>query len=100
MNVALFKALLAFLPALVLLFGALVLYARRKTFYSFLQLFGAGCLVLVPITHVFEALHIFPWMHWGLEHSPGHYLDLSGAALGLTLFPFGYLLHAVTKRNP
>jgi hypothetical protein len=26
-------------------------------------------------------------MRWGLEHSIGHYLDLSGAVLGLTLFP-------------
>lgn len=99
MNVALLKALLALLPSLVLLFGALILYVRGKTFYLLLQVFGAGCLVLVPITHVFEALHIFSWMHWGLEHSAGHYLDLSGAALGLTLFPIGYLLHAVTKRN-
>lgn len=100
MNPALLKALLALLPSLVLLVGAFVLYGKGKTFCLLLQVFGAGCLVLVPITHVFEALHIFPWMHWGLEHSPGHYLDLSGAALGLTLFPFGYLLHAVTKRNP
>ena len=99
MNLALLKALLALLPALVLLFGALVLYVRGKTFYSLLQLLGAGCLLLVPITHVFEALHVFPWMHWGSEHSAGHYIDLFGAALGLTLFPVGYLLHAVTKRN-
>jgi hypothetical protein len=56
-------------------------------------------LVLVPITHVAEALHLLPWMHWGLEHSAGHYLDLCGAALGLMLFPIGYLLHAITKRQ-
>lgn len=30
-----------------------------------------------------------------LEHSVGHYLDLWGAVLGLTLFPIGYLLHAL-----
>jgi len=31
-------------------------------------------------------------MGWGLEHSVGHDLDLSGAVLGLTLFPLGYAL--------
>jgi hypothetical protein len=39
-------------------------------------------------------------MHWGLEHSLGHYLDFWSAVLGLTLFPIGYLLHALTKRTP
>lgn len=97
MNPVLLRALLALLPSVVLLLGALVLYGRGKTLYSLLQVFGAGGLVLVVITHVFESLNVFPWMHWGLEHSAGHYLDLSGAALGLTLFPLGYLLHAVTK---
>jgi hypothetical protein len=99
MNFALLKALLALLPALLLFFGALVFYVRQKTFYLLLQLFGAGFLLLVPITHVFEALHVFPWMHWGLEHSAGHYLDLCGATLGLTLFPIGYLLHAVRNTS-
>jgi hypothetical protein len=99
MNFTQIKALLALLPALVLFFGALILYVRGRALYFLLQLFGAGCLVLVPVTHVAEALHLFPWMHWGLEHSAGHYLDLCGAALGLTLFPIGYLLHAITERH-
>jgi len=34
-------------------------------------------------------------MRWGLEDSPGHYLDLVSAILGLTLFPAGYLAHAL-----
>jgi hypothetical protein len=55
--------------------------------------------VIVALAHVFEALHLFPWMHWGLEASPGHYLDLSGAVLGLTLFPIGYLLHALATEH-
>ena len=61
--------------------------------WSCLQLIGAGCLVVVVLTHVCEALHLFPWMHWGDEHSIGHYVDLGGAVLGLALFPVGYLLH-------
>ena len=99
MNVTLLKALVALVPACVLSFGSVVLFLRRKTEWSFLQLLGAGGLVIVALAHVFEALHLFPWMHWGLEASPGHYLDLSGAVLGLTLFPIGYLLHALATEH-
>jgi hypothetical protein len=55
--------------------------------------------VVVVFTHVSEALHLFPWMHWGLEHSIGHYLDFFSAVLGLTLFPIGYLLHALRAKH-
>jgi hypothetical protein len=97
MNVTLLKALVALVPACMLFSGSTVLFFREKIAYSFLQLLGAGCLVVVVLTHVSEALHLFPWMHWGLEHSVGHYLDFWSAVLGLTLFPIGYLLHALTS---
>jgi succinate dehydrogenase/fumarate reductase cytochrome b subunit len=58
---------------------------------SFLQVVGAGCLVLVALTHICEALHILPGMRWGYKDSAGHYLDLASAALGVTLFPLGYV---------
>jgi hypothetical protein len=99
MNVTLLKALVALVPACMLFSGSIVLFFRGKTACSFLQLLGAGCLVVVVLTHISEALHLLPWMHWGLEHSAGHYLDLSSAVLGLTLFPTGYLLHTITKRH-
>jgi hypothetical protein len=98
MNITLLKALVALVPAGMLFAGSMVLFLRGKTVGSFLALLGAGCLVLVALTHVSEALHLLPWMHWGREHSVGHYLDLWSAVLGLTLFPIGYLLHALTKR--
>jgi hypothetical protein len=60
---------------------------------------GAGCLVMVVLAHLCEALDLFPWMQWASEHSAEHYLDLGSALLGLTLFPVGYLLHALTKRH-
>ncbi len=82
----------------MLLSGSVVLFLREKTVSSLLQLLGAGCLVVVVLTHVSEALHLFPWMHWGLEDSVGHYLDLWSAIFGLTLFPVGYLFHALAKR--
>jgi hypothetical protein len=99
MNATLLKALVALVPACILFSGSIVLFCRGKTLCSFLQLIGAGCLVMVVITHLCEALHLFPWMHWGSEHSVGHYLDLWSAVLGLTMFPIGYLLHALTKRH-
>jgi hypothetical protein len=98
MNGTLFKALVAFLPILTLFSGSILLFLSRRTVSTFLQLLGAGCGVIVVFTHVLEALQILPWMHWGQEHSVGHYLDLSSAVLALTLFPTGYLLHAV--RHP
>jgi hypothetical protein len=98
MNTKLLKALVAFLPACMLLSGSLVLYLRGKTACTLLQLLGAGCLVAIVITHICEALHLLPWMQWGLRHSIGHYLDFWSAVLGVTLFPLGYLLHALTKR--
>ena len=76
----------------------MVLFFRGKTASCFLQVLGAGGLVVVILTHVCEALHLLPWMRWGLEDSPGHYLDLSSAIFGLKLFLIGYLLHALEKR--
>lgn len=53
--------------------------------------------MVVVIAHLCEALGWFPWMHWGLEHSVGHYIDLVAAIGGLTLFPIGYLFGALTR---
>jgi hypothetical protein len=100
MNVIFLKALLALVPAGMLFSGSVVLFRRGKTVSSFLQLLGTTCLVVVALTHVSEGLHLFPWVHWGLEHSVGHYLDFWSAVLGLTLFPIGFLLGALTKRRP
>ena len=99
MSLALLKALLAMVPVSVLFFGSGILFRKRRTLESFLQLVGAGCLVIVVLTHFCEALHLFPWMHWGNGHSVGHYLDLGSAVLGLTLFPVGYLSHALSDRK-
>ncbi len=99
MNVPLLKGLVALAPACMLFSGSLVLFFRGKTVCLFLQMLGAGCLVVVVLTHICETLHLFPWMDWGLEDSVGHYVDLSSAILGLTLFPVGYLLHALTERH-
>ena len=87
------------LPTTLLLLGAVVLFLREKTGASLIQVVGAGRLLVVVAAHVSEALQLFPWMQWELPHSPGHYVDLWSAALGLTLFPVGYLSHALTLRR-
>jgi hypothetical protein len=97
MNAMLLKALLALVPAGMLFSGSTVLFLRTKSVSSWLQLLGAGCLVMVVLAHIFEALHLFPSMQWGLEDSVGHYLDFWGAVLGLTLFPMGYLFHTLAR---
>jgi len=89
------RALVALVPACMLLAGAAIVFASGKTVGAFLQLCGAGCLVVMVLTHVAEALHVLPWMQWGLAQSAGHYLDLGSAVLGLTLFPLGYVWHAL-----
>jgi succinate dehydrogenase/fumarate reductase cytochrome b subunit len=92
------KALVLLVPAALLFSYSFVLW-KRKARWSSLQLIGSACLVVVVLTHVCEALRLFPWMQWGAEHSVGHYLDLSSAVLGLTLFPAGYLIRLTTKRR-
>ena len=83
----------------ILFAGSVLLFLREKAFSAFLQLLGAGCLLMVVLAHLCEALHVLPWMQWGSGHSVGHYFDLGSAVLGLILFPIGYLLQAVTKRH-
>ena len=93
------KALIVLVLASILLLSSMVLFVREKTFACFLQLIGAGCLVVVVLTHVFEAFRLFPAMHWGHEHGVGHYIDFGSAVLGLSLFRTGYLLHSLTRRR-
>ena len=41
--------------------------------------------MLVVLTHVAEALYLFPWLQWGSSNSAAYYLDLWSAVLGLTM---------------
>ena len=95
MNFALIKSLAAFVPVSMLLAGSFTLVLKRKTLYASLQLVGAAALGVAVLTHVCEALRLFPVMQWGVEHGPGHYLDFCSVVLGLTLFPLGYLFQAL-----
>jgi hypothetical protein len=71
--------------------------SQQKGAASLIQLLGAGCLILVVLTHICEALHLFPSMHWGASNSAGHYLDFWSAVFGVLLFAVGYLFRTLVK---
>jgi len=85
------------IPACLLFAGAVILRSRKRSLSSRLELIGSAGLIMVVLTHFAEAFDLIPWMHWGAEDSAGHYLDLSSALTGLTLFPIGYLAHALAR---
>jgi hypothetical protein len=60
---------------------------------------GLACLLIVVLTHVAEAFHIFPAMGWGLPNSIGHYLDLVSAILGVALLLIGFIATALIRRK-
>jgi hypothetical protein len=87
-------------PTCVLLSGSAISYRKAKTWATLLQLVGAGFLVIVGVCHIFEGVGLLPQIGWGLEYSLGHYIDFWSAALGLILFPAGYLCDALSRRRP
>ncbi len=70
-------------------------FRRTGTTGPLLELIGAAGWAMLGITHIFEGLHVFPFMHWGIEGSPGHYLNLVSLAIGL-LLPIGFVLQRRT----
>jgi hypothetical protein len=83
---ALGRALVVALPVVILLgFSVNRILRTTRTRSARLQLFGAGCLVVVVLTHMAEALPLFPSMGWGESNSVGHYTDLASAVLGMAL---------------
>src|SRR6266542_5831526 len=99
MTGALLRALMALVPVAFLFAWSSRSRARATTVWGAVQLAGAGCLVVVVLTHICEALTLFPVMQWGSPTSVGHYLDLSSAALGLSLVPVGYLGRRASRRG-
>lgn len=70
-----------------------------RTVWQLLQLFGLACLIIVVLTHVAEAFHLFLTMGWGQPTSARHYVDLISAILGCTLLPLGFLGNALMRRK-
>lgn len=99
MNATLPKVLVALVPTCILFVASMVMFLKEKRFWSVLQLLGAAGIVIVVLTHLCEALQLFPRMRWGQDHSVGHYVDLLSAIVAVTLFPLGCLLHALTMKR-
>ena len=98
MNATLIKAVMALIPASIIIMWSVRVFLKSRTLGSLLQAVGAACLLVVVLTHMSEALRLFPFMRWGEEDSAGHYLDLASAVLGLTLVPLGFIWHVATNR--
>lgn len=92
MNAVLTKAIIALVPAGLLVGYSVAVFTKRRSLPASLQLAGSVCLVIVVLTHVCEALGLFPFMRFGQPDSAGHYLDLASALLGATLLPAAVLL--------
>ncbi len=85
--------------ALILTAGALILWLRARRITALLQLIGAAGILVVAVAHLAETAHFLSFMGWGRPDTVGHYLDLAGAIVGGTLFPGGYVAHALTSRR-
>jgi hypothetical protein len=88
------------IPACLLFVGSILLLSRRRSLASWLQLIGLAGLMMVADGRADafrRGIRSDFWMHWGAEESAGHYVDLGSALPGLTLFPIGYLAHALAR---
>lgn len=97
MSTILGRAAVFLVPTLALLAVSALSYLRNKTLPSFLQLIGTSFLFVVVLAHLCEAFSVLPSMGWGQEGSPGHYLDLSSAVLGVVFFVIGSVLSVARK---
>jgi len=84
--------------SLALLARSAVLF-RRRTRGSMMLLVAGGCMVVVALAHVCEALQILPSMGWGQPRSIGHYVDFGAAMLGIAFLLPGLLLNALGRRR-
>jgi hypothetical protein len=59
------KALIVLVPTCLLLIVAIVMFSRGRSLAMFMQLLGAGSLVVVAFAHICQALNVLAWMHCG-----------------------------------
>lgn len=75
-------------------------FAREQSISRCLRLIGSVFLLVVVACHLAEKFQWFAWMDWGLLDSPGHYVDLVSAILGVNLFAGGWLLLRLRSSDP
>jgi hypothetical protein len=74
-----------------------VQFAKERPVWNCLRLIGAAFLLVVVVSHLAEQFQWLAWMGWGLADSPGHYIDLVSAVVGVGLFAGGFLVWSVTR---
>jgi hypothetical protein len=99
MSSTLTKALIAFVPVSLLLAYSVGVLRKQRTTATLVQLLGAALLLVVVLTHVAEALRVFPAMRFGEPDSIGHYIDLSSAVGGVALLVGSLLLRVLAGRS-
>jgi hypothetical protein len=60
---------------------------------------GAGSLFVMVVTHIAEALNLFPSMGWGQRHSFGHALDVVSVYVGIGCLVAASLCPLLRRRN-
>lgn len=93
------RALVGLVFAVGVLGYAVTRFRSHRTTSTILQVLGAGCLIMVVLTHVAEGLHAASSMGWGQPHSVGHYLDLTSAVLALGCLLAASLLWVRDRRS-
>ena len=87
------------IPVFAVLAWSYIAFVRERNSGSLVQLIGSAFLLIVVLAHFAETYHLLPAMGWGLPSSPGHFLDLFSAVLGVILLLFGYFLRRNTSRR-
>jgi hypothetical protein len=72
-------------------------FATAPTVTPALTVLGAGSLVVMVLTHIAEALNLFPTMGWGQRHSIGDYLDLVSVYAGIAFLAAAALCPLLRK---
>jgi formate hydrogenlyase subunit 3/multisubunit Na+/H+ antiporter MnhD subunit len=92
------KSILALAAAVAMSLILVAVYRRKRSTSSALLLLAALCLVLVSLTHVFEAYRFLPSFGWGRPNSVGHYLDLFSALLSVVFILLAAIVGFANRR--
>ena len=95
----LYKLILIGISVCIVFGASIASYAEEKTVMALTQLVGATFLLVVIFAHVSEAFGFNPSLGWGQPNTPGHYIDLVSAIVGVILFPIGYLGRRYSRRT-
>jgi hypothetical protein len=98
MNMTLTVAIVIGAPILLLVVLSGRRVASAPTVTNVFTLLGATSLLVMVLTHVAEALNLFPTMGWGQRHSVGHYLDLVSVYAGIAFLVAASLCPLLRRR--